>query len=510
MVFVRLKGEHRLMKAWALILLLPLLMAFPLRASQVIVRPHGHVYSVKSSGGDFSTIQACANVAGPGDVCEVYSGTYSETVTVARPGSPTLPIVFRVRGGETVLVTAFVLTNRAHITIDGFEITNASSHGILAQNGAHHAIIQNNYIHSSGGGCIRFGLGTSDDVIIRHNRLANCGGNGITFNSGTTTSPGDRLLIEDNEISSLTEFDAMYLGGNHVVIRNNYIHDIGTVLGAHIDGIQHSGQEFSYVLIEGNTTRTCTDTGGNCHAFITRNVTAPAVETIIYRYNYAQDLAGPLYILLGDTGDDIRHAMVYNNTSGGDTLRTDTGQGVSMTSATNSVAKNNIVYQRVDTPYNAPWIGASTYGGNLAFTSGYAGGWGSPYSTESTYAALHSQDPLFANYPNDATLQSGSPARNAGVALTAVAAADTGSGTSLIVDDAHYFQDGWSGVNADWLRVGASTAIRVVSINYDANAITLASSIARNDGDPVYLYRDSSYRVRISTASPDVGARPYP
>src|ERR1019366_1182658 len=46
--------------------------------------PTTHNYRVKQDGtGDFTTIQACANVAQAGDTCTVYSGTYAENVTVS-------------------------------------------------------------------------------------------------------------------------------------------------------------------------------------------------------------------------------------------------------------------------------------------------------------------------------------------------------------------------------------------------------------------------------------------
>jgi hypothetical protein len=65
-------------------------------------------------------------------------------------------------------------------------------------------------------------------------------------------------------------------------------------------------------------------------------------------------------------------------------------------------------------------------------------------------------NPLFTNSSShDYTLQSGSPAINAGTHLTTVAVADSGSGTSLVVEDAYYFQDGFNGmVDADFIAVG--------------------------------------------------------
>jgi hypothetical protein len=460
---------------------------------------------------DYSTIQACADVALPGDICEIYAGIYNETVTAARSGSAGSPIAFKAHPGDTAIVYGFVITNRTYITISGLEITNPLGNGVFAQTGAHHAIIENNTIHSPGGHCIRFGLGTSNDVTIRKNTMYGCGGVGISFISGNAAvSPGDRLLIENNEISSMVDQDMVYIGGNYVVIRNNYFHDYATTTGVHLDGIQHSGMPFSYVLIEGNVNRNCTDPMGNCHAFITRNQTAAPADTIIYRYNYAQNLDGPYYVMIGGSGDDVRNVRVYNNTSAGgvgtEKLWSASATGVGFTNAPNGVAKNNIVYNRTGSVFYSPWHGAAQSDGNLAYTSGYSGEWQNPYSVESTYANLRNLNPLFENYPTDASLGAGSPARAAGVALTAVATADTGSGATLLVQDARYFQPGWAGVNADWIRIGATTKARISSIDYTTNKITLASEIVRSPGDPVYLYRDSSGTVVLTESAPDVGA----
>jgi hypothetical protein len=108
-------------------------------------------------------------------------------------------------------------------------------------------------------------------------------------------------------------------------------------------------------------------------------------------------------------------------------------------------------------------------------------------------------------------LQAGSPAKDAGGALTIVAVADTGSGTSLVVSDAGYFQDGTYAptgtIFADWIAVGTvGNIVSISSINYSTNTITLANSITRKDNDPVWLYKKSDgARVLYGTA-PDAGA----
>ena len=102
-------------------------------------------------------------------------------------------------------------------------------------------------------------------------------------------------------------------------------------------------------------------------------------------------------------------------------------------------------------------------------------------------------DPLFVNAsttpPADKTdstlpnldVQSGSPAIDAGGALTTTVE-DSGSATSLVVSDAGYFQDGtWAPpgtIDADWIAVGnVNSVIQISSINYSTNTIILTNSI---------------------------------
>jgi Periplasmic copper-binding protein (NosD) len=119
-------------------------------------------------------------------------------------------------------------------------------------------------------------------------------------------------------------------------------------------------------------------------------------------------------------------------------------------------------------------------------------------------------DPRFANYAGgDYRLQSTSALINAGSALTNVSTSDAGSGTTLRLDDAHFFQDGRGvpGVQADWIAVGSVTkTAQITAVNYSANTVTLATAITRAASDKVWLYRRSDGQQVLAGAAPDVGA----
>jgi hypothetical protein len=117
-------------------------------------------------------------------------------------------------------------------------------------------------------------------------------------------------------------------------------------------------------------------------------------------------------------------------------------------------------------------------------------------------------NPSLVNYgAGDFHLAAGSPAIGAGTSLTTTVGAGTSS-TALIVADAAYFQDGSgiTGVQADWIRIGASTTVQISSINYSTRVITLAGPASWTSGAPIYLYKDSNGTVVLNGANPDIGA----
>ena len=131
-------------------------------------------------------------------------------------------------------------------------------------------------------------------------------------------------------------------------------------------------------------------------------------------------------------------------------------------------------------------------------------------------------NPMFVNYisagnpSNDYHLEASSPAIAAGTYLTTVASGDKGSGTSLVVTDTSYFQDGYSLSNAnstvhgDCIAVNtASNHVCVTAVNYTTNTLThRPSSITRSSGQGIYLYSKSDGVQVLTGATPDMGAFP--
>jgi hypothetical protein len=173
------------------------------------------------------------------------------------------------------------------------------------------------------------------------------------------------------------------------------------------------------------------------------------------------------------------------------------------------------------------YVSNSAYGYNLYYCIG--SGCASPYGAQNsggglwlTYTGNQHADPKFANYvspgstSNDYHLQSGSPAIAAGTHLTTVASSDSGSGTSLVVNDAAYFTTGYGLTNAnstvypDCISITTvGNHVCVTAINYATNTLTMASGFSRSSGDPVWLYSKSDGTVVLTGSAPDLGALPF-
>ena len=485
---------------WRLILGLLLLCVPSLAAATV--------FTVKPSGGDFTTFQACATAATAGDVCDGYTGSYAGW-TQGTSGTSGHPITFQAHPGETVTITSGTITldGRTYITIQNLSDIRVPIH---ADGTTAYCLIQGNHFTTVLAFYNVDGVGVNaHDNVFRGNTV-----NMNTYQTADTSFAvrlyGNNNLFENNEIYNGSG-DAFELGGQYVVVRGNYFHDSdGTVSGEHIDFMQVIGgttPALSFSLIENNVAKNLVN---QAHFTQIRASGGDIADTIITRFNFTYHLDSD-FSGYGDHHDGtntVPNGSVYHNTANRTTTGAENGLCVGFDSSGGTAwAYNNICYNLVTGGFSPTiYTQGGTGNGNLAFTTGYAGSWNAPYSSEATYAALRNQDPLFANYPTEATLQAGSPAKGAGVALTTVAGGDAGTGTSLVLTNARVFQPGWAGTHGDTIRVGASTVASITAIDYSTNTATLASGISRSPGDPVYLYADSGGRRVLFNALPDVGA----
>ena len=150
--------------------------------------------------------------------------------------------------------------------------------------------------------------------------------------------------------------------------------------------------------------------------------------------------------------------------------------------------------------------------GSLVTTQGVEN-WKSALATYGGYSYLKGKDaaaleanPGFINAPIYATgydaawnftPATGSAAIDAGGSLTTTVGAGSNSST-LVVDDAYFFCDGFGIIDGDVIRIGSSAAVRIASINYTTNTLTLVEPRTWSNGAAVYM--------NFNGRAPDIGA----
>ena len=464
-----------------------------------------------------------------GDNVYIKAGTYNSFVAPANSGSPSKRITYRNYATDTVTVRdaayGVLLDAKSYITIQGINFTNLDRF-MYIQNGANNNIIA--YCNFDNG---RSNAWTGSIIYrnssynwIHHSRFSNYGaclaGHGSGSDQGTTLDIGNEEDGTDASRYNVVEDSTLYHAGHHVMgvfsryntIRNNYLHNEAWSNGRghrnlYLQGVT-SGSGF--ILIEGNrfgySTRGCND------ASVTVGSVAMSTSRNIFRYNsifhsVAYGLATASYASQGSQYDVGSYNKIYNNTIFNSGYNIDPSyKGGSEDSAiwfSNSVNIGN-------------YAGNNLYFANFQAHSGVT----SQQTIANNWNGGTQGDPKFVNASpvpptdkNDAKLpnldlQSNSPAIDKGGPLTKIASA-TGTGTSIVVSDASFFQDGTYGppgvVQADWIAVGTvSNVVQISSIS--GNTINLANAITWTGGDSVWLYKKSDGARVLYGIAPDAGA----
>ena len=354
--------------------------------------------------------------------------------------------------------------------------------------------IENNYFEHAGHAMIdNFGMYN----VIKNNVMHN-----EPWIAGCTTSDFTPIYVN-------TAYNGLY-GHRNLHLTDDYARDA------------------TYVLVEGNRLGHASTNPGNAGPM---NLDLGAPSNIV-RYNYLYNgMQVGLYFKLGGAtarGTGAKGGInnrVYNNTIyhngygydwityGGDNY---SGHGIAQSNLgsnpTNNVVKNNIVYDSHNGDICSLWTAAPC----------------SPTSddTVTNNWITSNGDPKFVNpdvtntssstLPNLA-LQPSSPAIDGGTYLTQANGSGSGS-TTLIVNDALYFQDGTWGSDLargvtlfpDWIAIGTvSNVVQISSINYSKNTITLASPMTWSNGANIWLYKKSGGTRVLYGSAPDYGAYEY-
>ncbi len=487
-------------------------------------------YTVRAGGGgSFNTIGACAAVAVAGDTCVVYAGTYNETVTPAASGSAGSPITFATNPGDSVTVTGFNLGSLSYITITGSAAAPLNITQAIAWLAISHSTFQ--YISNTsgyGGSCFGGNGWYQSGQPTSYNQFLNltlqyCGGMSNN-NSGAIELEGDHNLFDGLNVSYSQA--AVTLSGQFNVIRNSRFGPTSlAVIGTnHSQPLENSvacggsrsdiAGGMQHLLYENNYSAQWR--GGNSHgtALITdTGSTKCGTTSNVFRFSQTMDS--------GSYGIQIyasQNVYYYNDSFSNTQLDAGSKDQEDYTldpNEPNSRTINNI-FANMTRVGSQDWC---IYGDsplvenhNLCFNSGWTGAWSGPSTGGgSSYdpSDIFNKDPLFVNPDTNLLLQSSSPAKGAGGALTTAVGSGAVS-TSLTVADAGFFSWGYGipNVQPDWIRIGPSTTVQISNINYATNVITLANPVIWSGGAPIYLYKNSSGTIVLAGANPDIGAFP--
>jgi hypothetical protein len=385
-------------------------------------------------------------------------------------------------GSSRPVLTSVDGGSRDYIGLVGFEITSGTQKTgtAISWNGATGWLVQDCNIHHKSSGITTAGSSTNNYNIIRGTSIQDLSSNGVQ--------------VQLQGSYNVLEYSTMGRGGDrlrnfshHLVYRNCYFTAmaVGDLDGEdpHIDDIQiyRGGIEAPFwsdkCVIESVFTRDSTT--NNAHFLQIRDeLLTGDYRGLIVRFNiaYNQESLGENQNMANERG--------YNNTfvdirTNGNLARWFRGSNV--TAADNIWINNSFTRTNNDSNYSPLYTsdGASiTQEYNHEYQSGDLSGSNNQENV----------DPQFTNEGTQNYMpRSTSPLVGRQRPQTRTRAAGSNS-TSLSVLDADYFIDGWGVVEGDLIRVGSGNWVRIQSINYSTDTITLASARTWNSGDAVYLF----------------------
>jgi parallel beta-helix repeat protein len=345
---------------------------------------------------------------------------------------------------------------------------------------------------------------------------------GINLDTDYPGNPANgprRITIVGNEIFGNRIQGIRPWNAQNLLIKDNYTHHNGATgiqvedgcANVIVDGnrSEYNTQNHEYeagiwidstvnALVQNNISR-----GNQIGLIVTSTKRALVRNNTIYENNRASTGSNIMGAVLNSNSADITfvHNTLWHN--GESTSRGNLAYCMKPP-VTNTVIRNNIfsestgaydgwmncdVVSDFNDIYNTRSLSMNWFGRDLDWTN---------------YVITSGQDshsittnPLFVNpMEGDFSLSKQSPDLDSGSPLTQTTAA--GSGTTVPVDDARYFTNGFGLVVGDTIRVGSATAI-VIGVDYIANTLTVDRQIRWNPGDSV------SYNY--SGTKPDRGAR---
>ena len=456
----------------------------------------------------------------PGATVFIRQGTYRETIRPSRSGTEGNYITYANYNNDEVIITdvsnGVDLSNRSYIVLDGLKIMHVSNSWVEMKPNGKHNIIQNCYMEGAGGWSgIHIGNGAD------YNRILN---NMLTASMQDPCGPDDLIYLRDggryNLIEGNTFSYAAHVAVNIVYKTDGPVPQLKNIIRNNIfKNLWHTNiaiyPNANYSLIEGNLILDAGEEYKNNNCGSERDRSMPR-----------KDHKG---IQLGSPNSIIRNNVLINN--GNMSSRTKTGYPPTTGNRIyhntfyenyygiysygdptyGNIFKNNIFFKNrnyeiyrgaIEEPNDDYYINNNVLGASIYnkpdgeqslsyFKTNYPSEWHDNLEV----------DPKFVNESDrDLHLQPTSPMIDAGAFLTKTTS--SGSGTTIQVEDARYFMDGWGIIEGDLIQLeGWPQTVRITNVNYNSNTITVDTHLAWNNGQGISLAYQGS--------APDIGAYEY-
>ena len=467
----------------------------------------------------YSTLSGAASAAQPGDVVLIRQGAYGQ-LRPQSSGTAISPITYRNYMSEIVVLSGsfspavIILDSASHIIVEGLRVED--SRWLEAVN-AHFNLIRNNtFLRTPASGT----TGNARFISSDHNRIV-----GNVLDDGN-----DNLLLIDSDYN-LVEGNSMREGrhsllsvrcSNYNIIRSNYFSNTQQKIaevydcGEDTSAVPHAFNATHHNVIEHNIFAEASSyystSGGNGIQYAGQDGILRG--NVFYHTNVGLGMQVYSDEALYNHRNRAYHNVFYDNDCAGISAR---GDGV------NNVYKNNILYKNngisgdcfgigpAQVVYRNPLVEfrferndiLNEQPGEAVIQEEFGSGNTLAYF-ESHYPTLFTDNlqvaPGFRDEgAYDFRLSSASPMIDTGTFLAH--AVGSGTGTTLPVDDARYFCDGYGieGVTGDRIQLeGQAETATVVSINYDTHTLTLDRSLSWSAGQGVSL--------AFQGTAPDIGA----
>jgi len=450
-----------------------------------------------SSAIAWKTITKANNTLTAGDTVYVMAGTYEETIYPSNSGTSGNPITYKnynddeviIKGVEVGINFAF----RDYITVDGFKLNNDSQESSDMIMGVQftdsdYCIVQNCKIKYIKVGGSDAGIWMNENhqssyCQILSNTIEYVGQNNSDIGNGIWLK-GDHHIVSGNTVD-FCGHAGIYVDADKSIIKNN------TCYGSWAKPMNIGTTDTSYrFTVEDNTLR-------SIHAYASPWAPSAGVQidgcNIIFRRNKIYDGYGEgIEVYGGDPNYYNHHLRVYNNVIYG------------MGTEYISPYKYGLLIIEHDTHGH---MSDCDYRNNI-FYNNYADGvhydsYADPADHNLTHNHWNSSgDPKFENpATGDFRIQTDSPCINAGIWLTQTNGSGSSS-TTMIVDDAKFFTDGFGIQDGDVIKLESQTkTVKTINVDYDNNIITVDS--------PLTWYSGQGVSLAYFNYAPDIGAYEY-